>query len=141
MIHEHRNAVPQTPTALQAEYETALARRLDETGVARAAAETGIDRDRLEALAAGDPPTLTVEEALSIQALDPDAPGPEIAMAEARDHLLVGMATAVLDVDTLAGAIQSNVGPNELQQKIEGRAPLTLGEYARIQHEIVRRIG
>jgi len=42
----------------------------------------------------------------------------------------MGMSTAVLDVEALAAGIDDAMEPKEIQQKVEGRHPLTLGEYA-----------
>jgi hypothetical protein len=37
-----------------------------------------------------------------------------------------------MDVDALASGLDDDMDPKEIQQKIEGRAPMTLAEYARI---------
>ncbi|MFB6077068.1 MAG: DUF5791 family protein, partial [Candidatus Nanohaloarchaea archaeon] len=56
--------------------------------------------------------------------------------AEARDILLMGMTAAVVDVDRLASAIDGEMEPKEIQQKVEGRQDMTVAEYARLHHEL-----
>jgi hypothetical protein len=46
------------------------------------------------------------------------------------------MTTAVLDVDGLASAIDGAIEPKEIQQKVEGRQPISLREYALLHQEL-----
>ena len=64
---------------------------------------------------------------------------PETIVYELRDHLLMGMTTAVLDVDTIAGAIDADLSGQEVQQALEGRAPMTLAQLSEIQAVIEDR--
>lgn len=61
---------------------------------------------------------------------------PDVMREELLDQLLIEMTTAVVDVDSLAGRIALDLSGKELQQRIEGRAPMTLREYALIRHAI-----
>jgi hypothetical protein len=79
----------------------------------------------------GEAVELTLEEAAGIVAADEGAPADAIA-AEARDHLLMGMTTAVLDVDTLAANVEG-MEAKAIQQRIEGRMEMTLAEFATLQ--------
>lgn len=127
------------PDDLRRQYENQLAGVIESVGVEPAAEETGIEPGRLEALAAGDSPSLTVEEASAILALDPEEPDAEIVRAEVEDRLLLGMTTAVLDVDTIAANVEGDLSGKEIHQRVEGRAPMTLAEYARIHYFIGER--
>jgi hypothetical protein len=60
-------------------------------------------------------------------------------VAEVRDHLLMGMATAVLDVDAIAAKIDADLTGQEVQQALEGRTAMTLGQLAEILAVIERR--
>lgn len=126
----------ESPEDLRRQYEAELAGVLDSVGVESTTEETGIETDRLEALVAGDSPKITVEEACEILALDPEEPDAEIVRAEIEDRLLLGMTTAVLDVDTIAANLDSDLSGKEVHQRVEGRAPMTLAEYAEIHHFI-----
>ena len=55
------------------------------------------------------------------------------------EHLLLGMSTGVMDVDTLASEIALDMDPKEIQQKLERRAPMSFDEYVHLQHAIARR--
>jgi hypothetical protein len=80
----------------------------------------------------GETPELTVEAAAAILGTDPDLPDGETVAAEARDLLLLGMTTAVVDVDAVAAGLDIDIDPKEVQQKVEGRHPMTLAEYAHV---------
>ncbi len=127
---EFENAGEQSPSSLGSAYAAVLAETVESVGVGTAAEETGLDREALASLVDGDLPELTLEEAAAILALDDERPPADAVEAEARDILLMGMSTAVLDVEVLAARIDGAMDPKEIQQKIEGRHPLTLGEYA-----------
>lgn len=124
------SAGERSPASLRSAYEALLADTVEAVGVGTAAAETELDREVLAALVDGDGPELTLAEAASVLAVDDARPPADAIEAEARDILLMGMSTAVLDVEALAAGIDDAMEPKEIQQKIEGRHPLTLGEYA-----------
>lgn len=123
---------------LRAAYERALAGVVDAHGVARVAADAGVDEARLEALAAGDEVTLSVEEAMAVLAVDADRDA-ETMTLELRDRLLMGMTTGVLDVDTLAAETGLDISGQEVQQSLEGRRTTTLAELAAIHRVIAVR--
>ena len=127
---EFEDAGERSPASLESAYGAVLAETIDQAGVETAVEETGLDRRTVEALANGDAAGVTVEQAAAILALDDDRPSADAIEAEARDILLMGMSTAVLDVEALAAGIDDAMDPKEIQQKIEGRYPLTLAEYA-----------
>lgn len=137
MLH---NAADQSsdlsPSGLQTAYEEMLRSVLTTAGVDTVATETAIDADRLDALLAGEQPTLTITEAASILAVDEEMPDTEAIVYELRDHLLLGMTTAVLDVDTIAANIDVDLSGQEVQQAIEGRIEMTLVQLAAIQSVI-----
>ncbi|MHB9288396.1 DUF5791 family protein [Halobacteriales archaeon Cl-PHB] len=133
---EFESAGETSPAELQAAYEQLLATTVDRVGVDTVVEESGVDRATVAALADGESPTLDLEDATAILATDEDRPDAEAIAAEARDILLMGMTTAVVDVDTLASEIDGALEPKEIQQKVEGRYPMTLEEYALLHHEL-----
>jgi len=124
------------PDDLRAAYEDVLADTIDAVGFETVAGETGLDAETLEALVAGESPEVTLEEAAAILATDPDRPDADFLIADARDILLMGMSTAVLDVEAIQSGISGRMEAKEIQQKVEGRYPMTIGEYA-ILHQYI----
>lgn len=126
----------QTSGEVREEYEAALGRVVEAAGVDSAAAASGVDEERLAALADGESVELTLEEAAAIFAVSDDWPDAESLLLEVRDNLMLQMSSAVMDVEALASSLDDDYDPKELQQKIEGRQAMTLGEYARIYRTI-----
>jgi hypothetical protein len=127
------------PDVLREAYDDALATAIDAVGLDEAAARSGVDRETLAALRSGESPALSLGDAAAIFALDETAPDAGSIEAEARDILLMGMTTAVLDVEALASEINDELEPKEIQQKIEGRFPMSIDEYALIHTAIEAR--
>lgn len=117
--------------SLHRRYLAELARIVEEIGLEIAVAETGIERSRLEALPDRDE-GLTVEEVTEILALQPEAAEASTIRRNVRDHLILEMSSAVVDVDALASGLDGDLGPRDYQQMIEGRMAMPLREYARI---------
>jgi hypothetical protein len=136
---EVSDAGERTPAEIRRVYEERLREVLEAVGVETALEATSADRETITELLAGGSPSITVEDAAAILALDGERPDGETIAAEARDALLLGMATAVLDVETLSSGIDAELEPKEIQQKIEGRFPMTLAEYARLHQYIAAR--
>ncbi|MFB6297047.1 MAG: DUF5791 family protein [Salinirussus sp.] len=120
----------QDPDTLRAAYDDLLATTISSVGREAVAADTEIDDGRLGAIIEGESPELSLTEAATILATDPDRPDADTVAAEARDVLLMGMTTAVLDVEALASGIEDALEPKEIQAKVEGRHPMSLDEYA-----------
>lgn len=129
----------QSPDALRAAYDELLSETIEAVGRETVAAETDLEAETLAAIEAGEGPTLTLEEATQILATDENRPDASTLEAEARDILLMGMSIAVLDVEALASGINDEMEPKEIQQKVEGRHPITLEEYARLHAFIESR--
>jgi hypothetical protein len=130
-----------SPDEVRANYVADLAAIVENHGVDSVAEETGVDRETIPMLAdedVGVAEELTLEDAAAVAALDEDAPPADAIVAEVRDTLLMGMTTAVLDVDTIAAEIDELDG-KQVHQKVEGRAPMTLDEYATLHHFIAGR--
>ena len=126
-----------TATELLAAFEALVSETLSEADQALITDETGVDAATVET--AGDSPSeLTVAEGAAIVSVTADRDADTI-VAELRDHLLMGMAMAVLDVDTLASEIDADLTGQEVQQTLEGRAAMTLGQLAEIMAAIERR--
>lgn len=121
---------------VRAAYEAALASVVETAGVDAVSEASGVDADRLAALADGESPVVTVEEAANVLAVSDDWPDAEGLLLEVRDNIMLQMSSAVMDVDALASGLDGDLDPKEIQQKIEGRLEMTLAEYARIYHHI-----
>lgn len=126
------------PAELASAYRDALGAIVEEAGPeAVADAVDGLDGDALASLVKGEAVEMTLEEAAAILAVREDIPADALA-AEARDELLLGMTTAVLDVDTIAANLDG-LSAKEVQQRVEGRAEMTLAEFAGLQSFIASR--
>ena len=128
-----------SPEELRDEYAADLAAIIEANGVDAVVEETGVDRETVETLAEGDAAEVQLEDAAAIAALADDAPPKDAMMAEIQDSLLLGMTTAVLDVDTIAAEIDADLDGKQVHQKVEGRTPMTVGEYATLHHFIASR--
>ncbi len=127
-----------TSAALLSAFEALLSEAVAEAGRERMRDETDADEASIEAAAAGDASGVSVTDAAAIVAVTADRDA-DAVVAELRDHLLMGMATAVLDVDTLAAAIDADLTGQEVQQALEGRAGMTVGQLAEVMAVIERR--
>ena len=134
MLHDAVEAGDgRSPAALRESYFEELAAVVADLGVDTVVGGTGLDRATVEAIDGGETPELTIEEAAAVLALADGAPDADAIAWEARDHVLMGMTTAVVDVDTVAREIETDLDPKEIQQAIEGRLPATLAQFAEIQ--------
>jgi hypothetical protein len=122
--------------ALLERYRTLLQETVDAVGVDRVVTESDLDRETVERAVSGDAGEVTLDDAASILASDPGTDDAEAIAAEARDILLLGMTTAVLDVESLASELDGAMGAKALQQKVEGRHPMTLAEYAAVHYHL-----
>jgi hypothetical protein len=132
------NAGEMSSAELREAYEAVLAETVDSVGVAAVADRSGVDEQTLRALTDGESPDLTLEDAAAVLATDGDYPDADAIEADARDILLMGMSIAVLDVEAIAAGLNDELEPKEIQQKVEGRYPMTLAEYALIHNYIER---
>ncbi len=131
MLHELvADPGEKTATELYDRYLSELRELLAEHDLESAADSTGIDRETLVELSEGEAPELTLEEATAILALADDAPDGETIATIARDELLMGMTTAVLDVEAVESGLDGELEAREIQSKVEGRFPMTLREFA-----------
>jgi hypothetical protein len=128
-----------SPAELRAEYEAELAAVVEARGVDAVADETNVDRETVAKIADGAAGDVTLEDAAAVAALAEEVPAKDAILMEVRDTLLMGMTTAVLDVDTIGAEIDADLDGKQIQQKIEGRAPMTLDEYALLHHFIASR--
>lgn len=138
MLHEVAMDADTEAEAILDAYRMLLQETIETVGIERVTAETSIDRKRLDGASDDDLATLSIQEAAAILTLEGDR-DPEAIVYELRDHLLMGMTTAVLDVDTIAGAIDADLTGQEVQQALEGRAPMTLEQLSEIQAVIETR--
>ncbi len=122
-----------SPESLLAAYYEELASVVDDLGVDTVVGATGLDRETVEAIEAGEQPELTLEEAAELLAQAEGAPDADAIAWESRDHVLMGMTTAVVDVDTIAREIDTELDGKEIQQAVEGRLPTTLEQFAAVQ--------
>ena len=82
-----------------------------------------------------------VEAAAALLAQQADSATGQDLLAEALDELLFGMTAGVLNVDIVAAELDSDLEPREVQQALEGRYPVTLGQYVELQRLIASRSG
>jgi len=134
------DATDLSAAGLRAAYESRLQEILEAVGIETADTETDLDHDTLAGVADGEVADLTLTEAAAIAALDDEFPDAEAIVLETRDHLLMGMTTAVLDVDAIAANLDVGLTGQEVQQAIEGRVEMTLPELAAIQSVIEQRL-
>ena len=125
-----------SPESLVAAYYTQLRTVIDAVGVSEVAAESGVSTETIAAIAAGETPRVTTEDAAAILAVSDTYPETDAIVYELRDHLLMGMTTGVLSVDAIAAKITVDLTGQEVQQALEGRTEMTLEELAAIQHVI-----
>lgn len=127
-----------TAAELRAAFGTALSETAADAGRTRLREEIGLDAASADAALDGDIDGMTVADGAAVLALSDDRDA-DVIMAELRDHLLMGMTTAVLDVDTIAATIDADLTGQEVQQALEGRAAMTVEELAEIAALIERR--
>lgn len=127
-----------TPEGMYGAYLARLRTTVETVGVETVVERSGVDRDIVSAVGGGERPELTLEAAAAVLGADPDLPAGDTIAAEARDLLLMGMTTAVVDVDAVAAGVDLDLDPREIQQKVEGRHPMTLVEYAHV-HAFLER--
>ena len=130
MFHELADPVELTAAELHDRYRAALVEIIDEQGIEAVIGSTDIERNRLQNLLDGDDSELTLEESAAVFALDEGAPDAETIAVLARDELLMGMTTAVLDVEAVESGLGGELEAREIQSKVEGRFPMTLREFA-----------
>ena len=128
-----------TPAELRELYEAELLAVVDRHGLEAVAAASDVDEATLRALQDGDSPELELEAAASVLAVADDAPDADTIATVSRDALLMGMTTAVLDVEAVASGLDGELEAREIQSKIEGRFPMTLEEFALLHRYIESR--
>ena len=121
-----------SPADLYRDYLDALADEVASMGVEPAAERTGLDRATLESLVDGDRPDLSLDDACAILGATEDWPDAQTVELEVRDALMLGMSSAILDVDGLERELDLDLDAKMRQQKIEGRRPMTLREYVAV---------
>ena len=127
----------ESPGSLLDRYESLLAdaaKGADEASLTGA----GVDGGAIEAVRSGDGEDVTVADAVAAVAAS-DGSDPDALLAEVRDSLLLGMSSAMLDVDRIAADVEGDIDPKEVQGKVEGRHPMSLAEYARIHHYVATK--
>lgn len=120
------------PDALRAAWFERLRDVVSTVGPEQVVTATSLDPETVEALAAGDRPAIDLETAAAVLALAPESHDPEFIRLGVLDELLLGMTTAVVDVETVAANVAPEMDPKGVQQRLEGRAPISLEELAAI---------
>jgi hypothetical protein len=130
-----------TPGDLLEAYAAELAAALDGTDPAAVAAEIDVDESAVAAMAAGDADAIAavrLADAAAVLEREEGVLAEDIAF-EVRDHVMMEMVTAILDVDTIAAEIDADLTGQEVQQALEGRTRLALGELAEMQALMIER--
>ena len=132
---------PDEPTAanLLAAFEAMVTEAASTVGVDRLVDEVGLTEADAAAVREGDVDGMALADAATVLAAAESGRDADAMVAEVRDHLLMGMATAVLDVDSVAVKIDADLTGQEVQQALEGRTAMTLGQLAEIVAVIERR--
>ncbi|MFC7204368.1 DUF5791 family protein [Haloferax namakaokahaiae] len=120
---------------LRAAYDDELRSAIDAIGLDTAADAAGVSEETVE----NGVLDLTLEQAASILEHVDGNPDADAIVFEYRDHLLMGMTTGILDVDTLAAEVDYDASGQEVQQAIEGRISAPVSELAAIHHAIAVR--
>ncbi|MCY4731753.1 hypothetical protein KY092_14435 [Natronomonas gomsonensis] len=137
MFHEVVDAPGEyTPEELYELYVAELVAAIESHGVEEIAERAGVEMGTLRALLDGEEPELTLEEGASILAVLADTPDAETIATLSRDALLMGMTTAVLDVEAVESGVGGQLEAREIQSKVEGRFPMTLREFA-LLHQFI----
>lgn len=140
MLHDAVETGDRSSAAtIHAGYYGELTAVVAEFGVDTVVDATGLDRATVVAIEAEERPELTVEGAAEVLALADGTPDAKAIAWEARDHVLMGMTAAVVDVDTVARESETELDGKEIQQAVEGRLPTTLKQFAEIQAYIDAR--
>ncbi|OSO97395.1 hypothetical protein B9H04_13225 [Halorubrum ezzemoulense DSM 17463] len=124
---------------LLAAFETLVTEAASGVDGDRLVGEVGLTEADASAVRDGDVAALSLADAAAVLAAAEPGRDTDAIVAEVRDHLLMGMATAVLDVDAIAARIDADLTGQEVQQALEGRTRLTLGQLAEILAVIERR--
>ncbi len=125
-----------TPDELYELYAAELVAAIETHGVAEIAERSGVAESVLRELLADERPELTLEEAAAVLAVVDGQPDSETIATLARDALLMGMTTAVLDVEAVESGVGGELEAREIQSKVEGRFPMTLWEFALLHQYI-----
>jgi hypothetical protein len=137
MFHEVVDAPGEyTPEELYELYVAELVAVIESHGVEEVAERAGVETETLRALSNGEDPELTLEEGASILAALSETPDAETIATLSRDALLMGMTTAVLDVEAVESGVGGQLEAREIQSKVEGRFPITLREFALLHQYI-----
>jgi len=137
MFHEVVDAPGEyTPEELYELYVAELVATIESHGVEEVTERAGVEREALRALLDDEDPELTLEEGASILAVLADTPDAETIATLSRDALLMGMTTAVLDVEAVESGVGGQLEAREIQSKVEGRFPITLREFALLHQYI-----
>lgn len=128
-----------SPAELRSAYDAELVDAIESAGRERAAVADAIDDETIDALLAGESPPLTLSQAAAVLAAADEHLAAEAVVGEVRDHLLMGMTTAVLDVDAVAAGAEVAMTGQEIQQSIEGRRPFDLDDLAAIHAYLARQ--
>lgn len=129
----------ETPTAaeLESAYASELAAVVRDHGHETVAADSGVDPETLAAFTDGEVGDATLSDAAAVFAVD--GTDPDAVTAEVRDGLMMGLSTAILDVDTVALEIDTELDAREVRQALEGEIRLRLDELAAVQSLIRSR--
>lgn len=142
MLHDEIDAPGErSADDVRQRYEAELADAVASVGTDRVSAETGLDSGTVAAIEAGDAADLDVADAAAVLALADGTPDAEAILAGVRERLLLEMSGAMLDVETLASALDGDLDAKEVQAKVEGRLPMTIAEYAALHLHAARRTG
>lgn len=135
MLHRPtREVAAPVPDALRERYRRALAAAVREADDrSRLAAATGVEESVLAALAGGDAPTVTVDAAARVLGTADRWPAAPAIAAGAREKLLVGAITAVVDAEDVADRAGVELSPDDVRRRLTGVEATTVAEFAALE--------
>lgn len=128
-----------SPDELYARYLDELRSILQAANAEERFAELQIDEELITELKRENDVSLTLREAVEIWALQSDTFDPDQLVSETRHDLMLSMSQAITNIDAVAGNLDADLSPNEIQAKLEGRLPLTLYEFAVLKQYFTNR--
>ncbi|MFB6103476.1 MAG: DUF5791 family protein [Halobacteriaceae archaeon] len=119
-----------SPAAVEDVIYDAVADAIEVVGPDHVAATTALDDDQVDALTAGDRPSLTLEAVETVLDAADQVPAAGSYAADLRDATLIWMGDAVIDITELGARLDTD--PTALRRGLDGDRPLTVAEFASI---------
>ncbi len=137
MLYETVTAGDDTPSAVRSAYGERLRAAVADHDPAAIADRAGVEKEIVDSFADGETSRGSLTDAAAVLSAAEQLDATTVEN-ELRDQLMLGMSSAILDVDTIAAEIETDLTGQELQQALEGRTPISLDELAKV-HALIKR--